>query len=67
MVKRRLHVLGIDSVVIATCGGLRIRPFLSGRRQDGKKDRMMHNSDHSCGDSAFGMKDIRRSTESTSW
>ena len=31
-----------------------------------KKYRMMLNSDHSCGDSTFGKKDIRRSTGSTS-
>ena len=66
MGKRGLNFLGKDSVGITTCGGLRIRPYLGGRRQDGKKDRMMRNSEHSCGDSMFGMKDIRRSTERTS-
>ena len=39
---------------------------VGGRRQDGKKERMMRNSDHSWGDSTFGKKDIRRSTGSTS-
>ena len=64
--KRGVHVLGIDSVGIATCGGPRIRPSGGGRRQDGKNYRMMRNSDHSCGDSTFGKKDIHRSTECTS-
>ena len=35
--KKGLHVLGIDSVGITTCGGPRIRPSSGGRRQDGKK------------------------------
>ena len=61
MGNRGLHVLGIDSVGITTCGDQRIRPSLDGRKQDVKKYRMMRNSDHSCGESTIG-KDVRRST-----
>ena len=66
MGERGLHVLGIDSVGVITCVGPGIRPSWGGFRQHGKNYRMMRNSDHSCGESTFGKKDIRWSTGSTS-
>ena len=66
MGKRGLHVLGIDSVDIATCRGLGIRTSSGGCMQGGKKNGMTRNSDHSCGESTSDMKEIRRSTGSTS-